>query len=125
MRRSGGNEGPLFGDRRVPLVACRDLPEIAVRIREVAEVTPRCALRRLGDVAAGALGFSQHRVDALLSTDDVREREAAKPLPSAATPASSASASRANSPSVDEPLLRLKLTHSPCSCWIGQPSPLL
>ncbi|HLE95472.1 MAG TPA: hypothetical protein VI689_03740 [Acidimicrobiia bacterium] len=50
----------LFGKRLFP-GARRNLPEIAVWISEVAEVTtPSCVFRRLHNLAAGALRFGQH-----------------------------------------------------------------
>lgn len=76
VRRSGGNDGWLFGGKRLFPGACRDFPEIAVWISKVAAVsTIRCALRWLGNLAASAFGFGQHCIDALFGADDVGERE--------------------------------------------------
>jgi hypothetical protein len=82
-------------------------------------------LGRPDDRAARAFSFRQDGVDALVGADDVRERDAAK-----------AAAVRGDAGVGGERVLPVesqrrgtvaeaKLTHSPYSCWIGQPRPLL
>src|SRR5207249_6776312 len=74
-------EPRLFSGRRLLRGDWRpsDFPEIAVWIREVAEISaPRCILRWLGNRAAGALGFGQHGIDAVFGADVVGEGDAAK-----------------------------------------------
>jgi hypothetical protein len=52
---------------------------MAIWIGEVAAAsTPRCGLRRLRNLAAGAFGFGQYCIDAFFGANDVGQRDAVK-----------------------------------------------
>src|SRR5437870_13125898 len=56
-----------------------DLPQVPVRVAEVAEVTPLDLRRRLHDLGARPLGLGQDLIHPFLVRDDVIEGHAAKP----------------------------------------------
>src|SRR5205823_6860134 len=86
MVRGGLPGHRLFGERKLRR-AGRDLPEVALRVGEVAAVAaPGRGLGGLDDRAAGLLGLGQDLVHTLLRADVVGQRDAAEAVAFGAHP---------------------------------------